>query len=224
MPLNRNKKIAIYIFLFLLVGTLNNKNFYNISFIQLKEIRITGLDKDNQLDLKNKLNSIKSNNLLFIDKSNIQEILNSNKLVENYSVVKRYPSSLDIKINKTKFLAQFKKNGNDYFLGSNWKFVEALNLKKDIPFIFGEFKIKNFIELKKAIDETKFSYDEVKNLFFFKSGRWDLETKSGLIIKLPNKDIKRSLQLVTEILNNDNQNNIYKLDLRQQNQIIINGS
>ena len=88
MPLNRNKKIAIYIFLFLLVGTLNNKNFYNISFIQLKEIRITGLDKDNQLDLKNKLNSIKSNNLLFIDKSNIQEILNSNKLVENYSVVK----------------------------------------------------------------------------------------------------------------------------------------
>ena len=61
-------------------------------------------------------------------------------------------------------------------------------------------------------------------IYFFKSGRWDLETKSGLIIKLPNKDIKRSLQLVTEILNNDNQNNIYKLDLRQQNQIIINGS
>ena len=35
--------------------------------------------------------------------------------------------------------------------------------------------------------------------------------------------IKKSLQLVTEILKNNNQNNILKIDLRQKNQIIING-
>ena len=223
MPLNRNKKIIIYIFLFLFVGTLNNKNFSNTGFIQLKKIHISGLDKENQLDLRNKLNPIKLDNLLFIEKSTIHKIINSNKLVESYSVIKKYPSSIDIIINQTEFLAQFKKNGKDYFLGSNWKIIEIANFKIDIPFLYGEFKVKDFIKLKKAIDETNFNYNEVKNLYFFKSGRWDVETSSGLIVKLPNKNIKKSLQLVTEILKNNNQNNILKIDLRRKNQIIING-
>ena len=42
-------------------------------------------------------------------------------------------------------------------------------------------------ELKKAIDQTNFDYDEIKSLFSFQSGRWDIETRSGLLIRLPEK-------------------------------------
>ena len=90
------------------------------------------------------------------------------------------------------------------------------------PFIFGDFKIKNFFELKKAIDHTNFDYLSIKNLFFFKSGRWDIETKDGLLIKLPNENIQNSLELFLFFLIKNNHKKIKKIDLRQHNQIIVN--
>jgi len=92
-----------------------------------------------------------------------------------------------------------------------------------VPIIFGNFENKNFFELKKAIDETYFDYNEIKNLFSFKSDRWDIETNSGILIKLPKKNLKQSLKLSINILSKDNQKKINKIDLRQLNQIIING-
>ena len=96
---------------------------------------------------------------------------------------------LNIEINKTNFLAQFKKDGK-FFLGSNGKLIKVSILKKILPFIFGDFKINNFFDLKKAIDQTNLNYYEIRNLFFFKSGRWDIETKYGLLIKLPKKKLQ----------------------------------
>ena len=43
--------------------------------------------------------------------------------------------------------------------------------------------------------KLNFDFDEVKNLYFFKSGRWDIETKNGLLIKLPKKELKKSLEI-----------------------------
>ena len=83
------------------------------------------------------------------------------------------------------------------------------------------FQIKVF-ELKKAIDQTNFKYDEIKRLFFFKSGRWDIETKKGLLIKLPKNEIQNSLKLVISFLSNSLENDVSLIDLRQNNQIIVN--
>ena len=40
------------------------------------------------------------------------------------------------------------------------------------------------------IDNSNFDYGNIKNLFYFKSGRWDIEMESGLILKLPKKILK----------------------------------
>ena len=77
--------------------------------------------------------------------------------------------------------------------------------------------------MKKAIDETNFDYQEVKNLFFFKLGRWDIEMNNGILIRLPKDKIKDSLQIVTDILSKDQQKLINYVDLRQHNQVVING-
>ena len=93
----------------------------------------------------------------------------------------------------------------------------------NLPFIFGDFNIENFFELKKAMHEAKFDFDEVKNLYFFKSGRWDVETKYGLLIRLPKKELKKSLEYLIIFLNTKNLNEIKEIDLRQHEQLIING-
>ena len=223
MHQQRSKKIFLYIFLFVFIGTLNNKNLKNINFLKISEIKITGLEKDKILELNNNLDFLKFNNLLLLNKKKIDKIIRSNNLVEEYSVFKKYPSSIYIEIEKTEFLAYVRKNDDNFILGSNKKLVETKDIKKKIPFIFGNFKNDSFFELKKLIDETNFDYNKIRNLFFFKSGRWDIETNSGIIIKLPKKDLKESLEIAINILADNQFKKIRTIDLRQINQIILNG-
>ena len=220
MPQRRSKKIFIYLFIFLIIGTLNNKNLNNIYFSKVNIIKISGLDEKNNLQLANSLNFLKISNIFFLNKNEIAVVINSNNLIEKYSVFKNYPSTLNIKVDKTKFLAALKKKGDNFFLGSNIKLIKIKNINEKIPFIFGDFKNKDFFELKKAIEETGFNYEEIKNLYSFQSGRWDIETKKGVLVKLPKKKIKKALEFAIDILERNNQ--INKIDLRQYNQIIIN--
>ena len=64
MPLQKSKKILVYLFLFLIIGTLNNKNLANLELIKISEIKVEGLDEKNNLKLKNDLKFLKFDNLL----------------------------------------------------------------------------------------------------------------------------------------------------------------
>jgi len=89
--------------------------------------------------------------------------------------------------------------------------------------IFGEFDKDSFFNLLKVFDDSKFNLLEIKNLYFFKSGRWDIETNSGILIKLPKSNLKDRLDLSFELLEKNKLEEIKVLDLRQNNQVIING-
>jgi len=224
MPQQKSKKILIYLFLFLIVGTLNNKNFYSSNLFKINLISIKGLDEKNNYQLARSLNFLKNDNLFFLKKKEIKKIIDKNNLVESYSVLKIYPSSLNIILDKTKFLAKLKKDNGIFLLGSNGKLtIEDLNKDNSLPFIFGDFKIEDFFKLKKAIDETNFKYKEIKSLYSYKSGRWDIELNNGILIKLPKERLRNSFELIKSFLNKNDTKRIKKIDLRQYNQIIING-
>ena len=110
-----------------------------------------------------------------------------------------------------------------FFLGSNGKLIKTLDMSQNIPTIFGNFNINDFFDLKENIDQKNFRYTDIKNLYFFKSGRWDIETHSGLLIKLPRDQLKESLQLVGDLIKDKNFKEKKEIDLRQFNQVIING-
>ena len=222
MPQKKSKKILIYFFLFLIIGTLNNKNLSNINLIKIKDITVTGLDTENNLKLLRQLDILKINNLFFLNEYKIKEILNSNNLIQNYSVFKEYPSKLNVKINKAIFLARIKKFEKYFFLGSNGKLIEAKNIDNDLPLLFGNFENENFFELKKILDKKNFDYNKIESLFFFKSGRWDIQMNDGLLIKLPKKNLEKSIDILNSFLAKDKENKITLIDLRQSNQIIIN--
>ena len=221
MPLRKNKKIFLYLFLFLIIGTLNNRNLTNENFLKDININVTGLDEISNTELINNLNLLEMNNLFFLDEKKIKKILNSNNLIEKSFIFKKYPSTLNIKVYKTIFLAQLKKKDDIFFLGSNKKLIKSNKIEKDIPFIFGDFRIENFFQLKEAITKSNFDFNKIKNLFFFKSGRWDIEIESGHLIKLPKENIQQSLEFSQKILDKDDKK-IKIIDLRQHKQVIIN--
>ena len=216
-----NKKIIFYISLVIILGTFNNKNLKNFNLPKIDIVNIEGIEFNNNEFLKI-MNLIKLDNLLSIQKYQIKEILNSNNLIEEYEVFKRYPSSLEIKIEKTNFLASTNINGKNYLVGSNGKFINTKDYSQNLPFIFGNFETEKFLEFKNIILQTDFKYNNIKNFYYFPSGRWDIEMISGVLIKLPITGIKESLNLSIDLLDDIEFSNIKILDIRQKNQIVIN--
>ena len=222
MHQQKSKKILIYVFLLCLVGSINNIELNKIKFNKIKDIKIIGLGNNNKL-LKNKIENLNLGNLFFIKSNEIIKIIDSNSLVESYEIYKKYPSSLIINIKKTKFLARINHNEKVFLIGSNGKLITNNSSSVKVPFIFGKPKINEFLDFKRIMDESKFSYEEIKNLFFFPSKRWDVELHNNIIIKFPQNDIRESLKLISEFLKNQNFKGIEEIDARIKNQIILNG-
>ena len=139
MQLRLNKKIFFYVFLIVFLSTLNNKFFSEIKFKIIDEITIKGLEGKEKRELLNSLELHNLKNIFFLNKFELIKKLDANELIENYTVFKRYPSSLEIRINKTKFLANVFKDGKFFVLGSNGKLIETINKNNNLPNIFGNY-------------------------------------------------------------------------------------
>ncbi len=222
MPQRTGKKILIYFFLLILAGSVNNISLSNIKLYKINTIKVTGLSDIENSIIVTKLKDLKLENIFFINSNQIKKIINLHTLVEKYTVYKNYPSTLEIKIIKTKFLAKINNEGRISIVGSNGKLSIVNNYKNELPYIFGKPEINEFLEFKKIIDQSKFRYDQIENFYFFPSKRWDIELKDKVVLKLPEKLTKDYLDYIFEILSNKNFNNIRLIDARIKNQIILN--
>jgi len=218
-----SKKILIYLFVFFLVGSLNNKKIMQFIIPTINNFEIFGLTELENNQVYQELNTLRNLNIFFLKKDKILEIINSNKVIEKFSIFKNYPSNLIINIKKNKFLAHIKKNNLDFYIGSNGNLIEAKDNQIDLPFIFGNIEIEEFLKLKRIIDNSGFNYDDIKNLYYFKSKRWDIETKNNLVIKLPIKKLKASFEILLKIYEAEEFIDFKIIDLRQDNQVILNG-
>ena len=216
MQQRKSKKILIYFFLLLVVGSINSINFNGLKLQNINNINIIGLGNKDKSNLIKQIENFNLNNIFLIRKIDLTNEIESNSLVENYSIFKRYPSSLEINIEKTKFLAKMNKNGQIFYIGSNGKLIKNHSVNNQLPFIFGNPEVIKFFEIKEIIDKSKISFSEIKNLYFFPSKRWDLELRDNTIIKLPNDNVNLVLNLVMEFLD-DNK----FIDARIKNQIIL---
>jgi cell division protein FtsQ len=222
MHQRKSKKVLIYFFLLFLVGSINNIDINDLKFQSITDINVIGLeDKDNSILLK-KIKDLNLENIFLINKNNLINQIESNSLVEKYFIFKRYPSSLNINIEKANFLARINKNGKIFVLVSNGKLSENTYSSNQLPFVFGNPDIVEFFNIKKIINESKISYEEIKNLYFFLSKRWDLELRNNIIIKLPNDNTKEALKLALEFLHSNEFKDIKIIDARIKNQIILN--
>ena len=222
MQQRKSKKILTYLFLLFLVGSINNINFNNLKFKEIENIKVLGLGNYDNSILISQIKNLNLKNIFFINREDIKKKIKSNNLVEKYEIFKLYPSSLVINIKKTKFLAKINDKEKIFFVGSNGKLLKNNSFYNQLPFIFGKPDVSEFLEFKEIIDQSKFSYNEVKNLYYFSSKRWDLELKNNVIIKLSKDYPEESLKLAFEFLHNKDLKDIKFIDARIKNQIILN--
>jgi len=221
MHLKRNKRIFFLLFLFLIFSTINNKYVNKSKFLSLDEINVNGLNKIYNLKISKELEDIKLRNLFLLDENLIDKVLEPYNIIENYFVFKHYPSSINIKLNQTNFLAITKKNDKKFYIGSNGKLIEEMDENKNLPQLFGNFEMIEFLKLKEIIDNSNFDYFNIKNIFFLKSKRWDIELKDGVFIRLPIEYSTETLNLINKIIKDKNFKDKEYIDIRQKSQVII---
>ncbi len=223
MHQRKGKRILVYFFLLLFVGSLNNINLSKIKINKVENINISGLDIFSNKILLKKIKNLNLENIYFLDGDKIKEIIDSNSLVEEYKIFKKYPSTLNIKIEKTIFLAKINQYDKILIIGANGKLSKNDSSIKDLPYIFGNPEIIEFLNFKKIIEDSKISYDSIKNFYFFKSKRWDIELENNILIKLSRNNVKETLDNVFEFMKYYNFGTSKVIDARIKNQIILNG-
>ena len=222
MHQKKGKKIIIYFFLLILVGSINNLKFDSSEFVKIKTISVSGLDKKNNHNISHSLVNLYLQNIFVINPNDIIKKIESNKLIEKYKITKIYPSTIDIKLKKTNFLAKLKNKEKVFIVATNGKLLNSNLFNLELPFIFGNPEVNQILELKKIIDQSKLSYSEIKNLYYFQSRRWDLELQNDVIIKLPKENLKEALDTITQLIENKNLEKAKVYDARIKNQIILN--
>ena len=221
--IDKKQKLFIYFFLLFLLTTFNNLSLSNSEYLKLKinQIKVSGLNSENNLKISEEFNKLlHQKNIFFINKDYFVNILEKNNLIHSFKVKKIYPNSIEVQVKKTELLAITNYNKKKFFIGSNGKLINFESSNKNLPYIFGKIKIENFTNLKKIIIESKFNFEEISELYFFPSGRWNIKSKKGILIKLPETNLLKALNLAHQITTNEIFKNNKIIDLRIYNHVI----
>ena len=222
MHQRKSKKLLIYFFLLIIISSTNNISLKNLEFQKVRKIEVSGLGENENKLIIDQIKNLNLNNIFFINKAEINKLISSNPLIEKYQIFKSYPSAIKIMIKKTNFIAKINHNNEIFVIGSNGKLIPNSFQASDLPYIFGKPEIQEFLKFKQIVDQSKFSFDEIESLYFFPSKRWDIKLKNNILLKLPNNSIMASLDYAYEFLEDNNVGKFTTIDIRIDNQIILN--
>ena len=222
MHQRKSKKVLVYFFLLIIISSISNNSINDLKLNKTQKINVSGLNKNDNQKLVNEIKNLSLESIFFINKKEIIKLINANSLIERYEVFKKYPSTINIKIEKTNFYAKINNKGKTFLIGSNGKLTLSKLDFIELPYIFGKLNVNEFIKLKKIIDKSKFSYKQIKDLYFFPSNRWDLKLKDDILLKLPKNFTYETLDYLYEFLENYKGDSFKIVDARIKNQIILN--
>ena len=219
---DKKHKVIIYLIFLIILSTTSGK----LPLIQKKyslkinNIKVFGLTIAKNLEIQNDLNSLFYQNIFLLEKEEINKTINKHNIIEEYNVKKIYPSTLNIEIKPAKFLAKITSYKN-LIVGSNGKLISVEQNDIILPYIFGEFNSKKFLEFVQHIKLSKFNFTEFKAVYFFPSNRWDIVTIDDVLIKLPENNVSKSLHKAHKIIISTQFRDKDIIDLRIKNQLII---
>ena len=219
--IDKKNKIIVYLLFLLILSTTSGKFVENQTtyFSSVNQVNIEGLSSTDISKISYELNNLFYKNILLVGKDEIQKVISKYNIIEEYSVKKNYPSTININIRPTKLVARL--SNNNQLVGANGKLINNKKNNELLPYIFGEFNSQNFLNFQKDIARSKFTFTKIKTLYFFPSKRWDILTHDNILIKLPQYNIFKSLNLAYKVINSNDFKNRNLIDLRINNHLII---
>ena len=226
MPLQTNKyKLYLYLFFFIFLTSIFNFKIldnYQEKF-SLKKIYIHGLSNNEKQNIVIELNKLKNINIFKLTEDRVLKTLKKFNFLENIYVNKVIPSTININLSKTLIIGKTLRNGEYFYIGKNGNFIKSnlLNETINVPLVFGEFRIEEYINLQNILNEHKVDLQNIKKYFYYKNKRWDLLFSNKSTLMLPSQNVAKSIKIYKRLLDSDNLINKKIIDLRITNQIIL---
>ena len=201
-----------------------NKNIKSNINNKLNSVEVIGLSEENNLKVYEGLKFLLTESIFFINKKELQNILRKNNLIDYFYVRKIYPNLIQVKIKQTDLLAITNQNNKKFYIGSNGKLIPINQItvfNNKLPFVYSKSNYIDFVKLKKIIDKSKFKFEEIESFYYFPSNRWDIKTKDGFLIKLPEQNIAKSLKFAELIIKSKKFEDKKVIDLRISKNIIL---
>jgi len=226
MPRSTSKyKLYLYIFFLIFLTSIFNFKFLDNyqGMFSLKKININGVSYKEKKNIEEELSDLKNINIFKITDNKVLEKLAKFNFIESINVKKIIPSSINVNLSKTLILGKTFINGEKFYIGKNGKFINSNQIyeKYNIPTVYGEFQIKEFLNLYNILNNQRLQIDSIEQYYFFKNRRWDLVFSNGLILKLPSKNIINSIKIYKKLSDNDYLTKKKIIDLRVIDQIIM---
>ena len=226
MPLQTNKyKLYLYLFFFIFLTSIFNFKIldnYQEKF-SLKKIYIYGLSNNEKQSIEIELNKLRNINIFKLTEDRVLKTLKKFNFLENIYVNKVIPSTININLSKTLIVGKTLRKTEYFYIGKNGNFIKSNQLKEviNIPLVFGEFTIKEYIDLQNILSENGVDLQNIKKYFYYKNKRWDLLFSNKSTLKLPSQNVDKSIKIYKKLLDSDNLINKKIIDLRITNQIIL---
>ena len=226
MPQSISKyKLYLYFFFFIFLSSIFNFQIFDNyqNKFSLKKININGLPYNEKKNIQIELNKLKNQNIFSLKKDKVLEKLTNFNFLETIYVNKVIPSSININISKTPILGKTMIKGKKFYIGKNGNFINSNLLleQNNLPSVFGDFQINEYINLIKKLKKNEIDLANIKRYYYYKNKRWDLLFSNNLTLMLPSKRDEESIKVFKKLLDNNDLMNIKIIDLRVSNQIIL---
>ncbi len=226
MPLQTNKyKFYLYLFFFIFLTSIFNFQIldkYQEKF-RLKKIYIYGLSKNEKQNIKIELDKLRNINIFKLSEDRVLKTLKKFNFLENIYVNKVIPSTIEINLSKTPIIGRTFRNGEYFYIGKNGNFIKSNQLNDiiNIPLVYGEFTIEEFIDLQNILNENEMDLQNIEKYFYYKNKRWDILFSNKLTLMLPSQNVAKSIKIYKKLLDTGKLINKKIIDLRVTNQIIL---
>jgi len=219
MLLKKDNKlnIILYTVLILILSSINNYNYKNIFII--KNIQVNGLSDEKNKIVTDNLQTLLSDNIIFLVKKKFEIFINRNDTKE-LIVKKIYPNKILINFTPAKPISIIENNNKKIVLGDNGKILDIEINENYLPIVNGSENIGHIFETLSLLISSKFNYNSIKNIIFFKSGRFDIKLKNEALIRYPINYSEEIINYSSDLLNNKKFVNSKIIDLRINNRII----
>lgn len=205
---------------FQIIEKYSNKYNYNLT-----NVEVSNLNYLNDYDILAHFNPYIGKSIFLIPLNDIAENIQKNSWIKTLSIQSNYKNSLQVYIEEEIPFGIYDNDHNKILFSKNLIILEFLKDENDYTNLitfYGDNSINNSKQLILNFDTDFISMIESAN--FVMNRRWDLLLKNLILLKLPENNIKDSINGYKKIytnLSNQDLSDIKSIDLRIKEQATI---
>ena len=163
--------------------------------------------------------------LLFLDAAAVRDQLKANPWIADATVIKFYPGSLEIDIVERSAYALWQKDGKLSVIADDGAVLEPYLQRRflSLPLVVGkgaETHARDFLVLLARYPQVS---NVTKAAIYVGERRWNLRTKDGLDIRLPEHDVGNALATLSKLDQEDHlfSRDIVAIDMRLADRLTV---